>query len=38
MLKQSILMIPKFLLNFQTIWMMSVKALKIIIQIRNAKY
>ena len=37
-LEQSILMIQKLLLNIQTMWPIFIKTLKILIQIKNAKY
>ena len=36
-LEQSILMIQKLLLNIQTMWLIFIKTLKIIIQIKNVK-
>ena len=38
MLEQSILMIQKLLLNIQAIWLIFIKTLNIIIQMKNVKY
>ena len=38
MLEHRILVIQKLLLNIQTIWLIFIKTLKIIIQIKNEKY
>ena len=38
MLEQSILMIQKLLLNIQAIWLIFIKTLDIIIQMKNVKY
>ena len=37
MLQQKILMIQKLLLNIQTLWLIFIKTLKIIIQMKNMK-
>ena len=38
MLEQSILMIQKLFCNIETIWLIFIKTLRIIIQIKNVKY